>query len=299
MDRCKTIGLWGDGAVSYLMACVLRAELPDAHLVASERRAAWTTLFTTPHRPFTWGLCAVAGCRRRQRPDARYNRRARFTKTTRKGGGLTMAKVDKSEKKKRKELRDQNVKLVLDVTGAGYSEELEQAVRDAISNDFVVISRGHKTDETDPDLRVALTLDMPSGATMDFTSYCIKTAIHEIREAFLSNAGQEGWLSQIRLVRDINDIEINLMHDGKFEAMPKNFVETVVRAHEYIRAELDRGHTVTSLAFPNKLTGPDTAICGEGDQNLWKVRWRTWNNGEPVFYDSEKDEYLNDVKEEA
>ncbi len=210
-----------------------------------------------------------------------------------------MAKVDKSEKKKRKELREQNVKLVLDVTGAGYSEELEQAVRDAISNDFVVISRGHKTDETDPDLRVALTLDMPVGATMDFTSYCIKTAIQEIREAFLNNADKEGWLSQIRLVRDINDIEINLMHDGKFAAMPKNFVETVVRAHEYIRAELDRGHTVTSLAFPNKLTGPDTAISGEGDQNLWKVRWRTWNNGEPVFYDAEKDEYLNDVKEEV
>ncbi len=210
-----------------------------------------------------------------------------------------MAKVDKSEKKKRKELRDQNIKLIVDVTGAGYSEELERAVRDDISNDFVVISRGHKTDETDPALRVSLTLDMPTDASMEFSSYCIKTAMQELREAFINNAGEEGWLSQIRLVRDMNDIEINLMHDGKFEAMPKNIVDTVIRAHEFMRAERDRGHTVTSLAFPNKLTGPGTAVCGEGDQNLWKVRWRTWNNGQPVFYDSAKGEYLNDVKEEA
>ncbi len=33
VDRCKTIGLWGDGAVSYLMGCVLRAELPDVRLL--------------------------------------------------------------------------------------------------------------------------------------------------------------------------------------------------------------------------------------------------------------------------
>ncbi len=33
VDRCETIGLWGDGAVSYLMACVLRAQLPDARLL--------------------------------------------------------------------------------------------------------------------------------------------------------------------------------------------------------------------------------------------------------------------------
>ena len=33
VDRCETIGLWGDGAVGYLMACVLRAQLPDVRLL--------------------------------------------------------------------------------------------------------------------------------------------------------------------------------------------------------------------------------------------------------------------------
>ena len=209
-----------------------------------------------------------------------------------------MARMDKEEKKRRKELRAQNVKLVLNITGAGYSEKLEQAVCRAISNDFVVISRGQKTDETDPDLRVALTLDMPTDATMDFTSYCIKTAIQEVRQAFLDNANREGWLSNICLVRNINDININLMHDGKFSAMPKNFTETVIKVHEFMRAELDKGHTVTNIAFPNKLTSETTAVSGEGDPNLWKVRWRTWNDGKPVFYDASKDEYLNDVIDE-
>ena len=209
-----------------------------------------------------------------------------------------MVRMDREEKKKRKELRAQNVRLVLNITGAGYSEELEQAVCRAISNDFVVISRGNKTNEIDPDLRVELTLDMPTDATMEFTSYCIKTAINEVRHAFLDNASREGWLSNIRLVRNISTININLMHDGKFSAMPKNFTETVIRVHEYMRAELDKGHSVTSIAFPNKLTGEKTAISGEGDANLWKVRWRTWNDGKPVFYDAANDEYLNDVVDE-
>lgn len=33
VDRCATIGLWGDGAVGYLMAAVLRHELPGAKLL--------------------------------------------------------------------------------------------------------------------------------------------------------------------------------------------------------------------------------------------------------------------------
>ena len=33
VDRCSTIGIWGDGAVGYLMAAVLRAELPEAKLL--------------------------------------------------------------------------------------------------------------------------------------------------------------------------------------------------------------------------------------------------------------------------
>lgn len=33
VDRCGTIGIWGDGAVGYLMAAVLREELPEARLL--------------------------------------------------------------------------------------------------------------------------------------------------------------------------------------------------------------------------------------------------------------------------
>lgn len=33
VGRCESIGIWGDGAVGYLMAAVLRAELPDARLL--------------------------------------------------------------------------------------------------------------------------------------------------------------------------------------------------------------------------------------------------------------------------
>ena len=33
VDRCGTIGIWGDGAVGYLMAAVLREEIPEVRLV--------------------------------------------------------------------------------------------------------------------------------------------------------------------------------------------------------------------------------------------------------------------------
>ncbi len=188
-----------------------------------------------------------------------------------------------------KEKIDQQLLVRFDISGSGYTYELEKYVRSELETEFNVISRGGKAPAAGPELLVQVALEFfndPLGGII--TGAIISSIADRVLGAILDAVGKlfkssSSYCSEVT-ISTTYDLTIRIIPDGGADVSSVDIGGIVDKVNAFVQNEAERGNHVSSVVLPCEICNNDDIgphlEPGHGSLDLWYV---TYRDGERLY----------------
>ena len=184
---------------------------------------------------------------------------------------------------------DQQLLVRFDISGSGYSYELENYVRSELETEFNVVSRGGKMPAAGPELLVKVVLEFfgdPLGEII--TEEIISLAVERVLGAIVDAVGKRfksssPYCSEVT-ISTTYDLTIRIIPDGEADVSSVDIGGIVDKVNAFVQNEAEQGNHVSSVVLPCEICNNDDIgphlEPGHGSLDLWYV---TYRDGERLY----------------
>lgn len=187
------------------------------------------------------------------------------------------------------ERMDQQLLVRFDISGSGYTYELENNVRSELETEFNVVSRGGKTPAAGPELLIRVALEFFGGPFGEIIAGAIIDSIADrVLGAILDAVGKRfksssPYCSEVKISATY-DLTICIIPDGEADVSSVDIGGIVDKVNAFVQNEAEQGNHVSSVVLPCEICNNDDMSPhlepGRGSFDLWYV---TYRDGERLY----------------
>lgn len=217
--------------------------------------------------------------------------------------------------------RHPGVFLRIELSGSGYSTELEQELRESLGEKYPVLIRGERTPAAGPELLVAILVEPLSSAVgviveelpgaavsmaLAATIGHVKKAVRHCHEKKVKRGERdgfppppEGYVNKITVAMPTYDLVVRLIPDGDLGVDRYDIGGIVDLVDEFVRRENARGPSVLRVSLPCEVSTDGSGsyvLEGHGNPLLWRVKYRDGDKWPEAVYDAEHGCFLSGVR---
>lgn len=204
----------------------------------------------------------------------------------------------------------------VEISGSGYSPELEKGLQEDLRGAYSIITRGVRGPAAGPEILVsilvefvtqvgaALAEEIPSvvvAALLTEVIDKVKGSLRRRRNESLRNGERgcppppEGYLANVTVAMSSYDLVITMIPDGETGVDGYDLEELTRRVEGFVRSEAVAGRSVLKITLPNEASYRKELLHvseGQGSPLIWRVEYRNGDRWPCATYDAENDCFL-------
>ena len=184
---------------------------------------------------------------------------------------------------------DQQLLVRFDISGSGYTYELENYVRSELETEFNVVSRGGKTPATGPELLIQVALEffgdpLPEIIAGAIISLAVERVLGAIVDAVSKRFKSSSPYCSEVTISTTYDLIIRIIPDGEADVSSVDIRGIADKVSAFVQNEAELGNHVSSVVLPCEICSNDDIGThlepGRGSFDLWYV---TYRDGERLY----------------
>ena len=183
----------------------------------------------------------------------------------------------------------------LSLSGPDYSTELEENIREELSDLALLNTRGFKAPACGPALSFNVVIDFFSAVPSDIRSAIVSLIVIRIYEILRRNLLHAPVMSGLTFSESKYDIVFDSVGDDGIEIPSEVIASTINKVEDFIRREASEGNDVLQVRIPRRILDRQECQATPFDQNtnIWEITYRKGKRQFTVTYDSVNDCFLN------
>lgn len=188
-----------------------------------------------------------------------------------------------------KERIDEQLLVRFDISGSGYTYELENYVRSELETEFNVVSRGGKTPAAGPELLIQVALEFFGGPLPEIIAGAIIGSIVDRVFGAILDAAAKRFKSSSPYCGEVTistmyDLTISIIPGGEADVSSVDIGGIVDKVNAFVQSEAEQGNHVSGVVLPCEICNNDEIgphlEPGHGSFDLWYV---TYRDGERLY----------------